>query len=52
MENKGNVGIGSVEESLCEEEFDSDRCFRHPDNGGDCRHHWLRDKIRKWEKRK
>jgi hypothetical protein len=28
LESKGSVGISSVEENLCEEEFDSDKCFR------------------------
>ena len=51
LTSKSDVGTGFAEESFCDEEFDSGRCFRHPKNGGDCRHHWICDQLKRWEKK-
>jgi hypothetical protein len=37
---------------LCEEEFDSSKCPRHPDNGGECSHHWICTLLKKREQNK
>ncbi len=50
LASRSDVGTSSAEESSCEGEFDSDRCPRHPRNGGECRHHWICDQLKEWEK--
>jgi hypothetical protein len=52
LASRNDVGAASAEESSCEGEFDSGRCPRHPDNGGECSHNWICDKLKQWEKTK
>ena len=49
LASRNDVGTGSAEERSCEGEFDSDKCPRHPRNDGECRHHWICDKLKEWE---
>lgn len=31
-------------------EFNSDDCPHHPRNDGECRHHWICDQLKQWER--